>query len=238
MSKSSPQVPTPADPTKVATQQTISNVGTAASQQAGNLVNQVGPNGSTTYDQTGSYTDPTTGAVTPRYTQTNSLDPLSQAILQGTKQVGSSLLPTAQKLATQAGTSATTPLNFDTPQSGILNTAPQQLNDQAADAVYRKQSTYLDPQFTQSERDLHDQLSRQGIPVGSEAYNSAMTNFNNTKNQAYGAARDSATAGGADSATKLFNMALQGRNQNIGEQQLAQTNPLQLLGQIFNGANA
>jgi hypothetical protein len=64
-----------------------------------NNVNQVGPNGTVTYDQSGSYTDPTTGAVVPKYTQTTSLDPLSQAILTGTKQVGSTLTGTAQNLA-------------------------------------------------------------------------------------------------------------------------------------------
>lgn len=238
MSKSDPQIPTPADPTKVSNAQTVSNVGTAASQQAGNLINTTGPNGSVSYDQTGSYTDPTTGAITPKYTQTNSLDPLSSAVLQGTKQTATDLLPTASNLADQARTATTTPLNFNTAYSPTLNTGPQQLSNTAADAVYNKQATYLDPQFAQGQRDLEDKLSRQGIPVGSEAYNSAMTNFNNTRNQAYGSARDSATAGGADSASKLFNMALQGQNQNIGQQQLAQQNPLALLGQIFNGANA
>lgn len=238
MSKSEPQAPTPADPTKVANAQTTSNIGTAAATQAANNVDQYGPNGSTTYQQTGSYVDPTTGATMPRYSQTTSLDPLSQAVLTGTKQTAASLIPTAQSLATQAGTASTKPLNFDTAFSPTLNTAPQQLDDQAADAVYNKQASYLNPQFAQTEKDLQDQLSRQGIPVGSDAYNSAMTNFNNTKNQAYGSARDSATAGGADAASKLFNMAVLGQNQNVAQQQLAQQNPLQLISQIFNGANA
>lgn len=222
----------------VSNAQTSSNIGTAAAQQAGNLVNVHGPTQNTDYSQTGSYVDPTTGAVTPTYTQNTTLSPIAQTLLSGTQNTGAALLPAASNYAGQAVAGSANPLNFNTPFSSTLNSTPQQLDNQAADAVYNKQATYLDPQFTQQQKDIEDQLSRQGIPVGSEAYNSAMTNFNNTKNQAYGAARDSATAGGASSASTLFNMALQGQNQNIGQQQLAQQNPLQLLSQIFNGTGS
>lgn len=237
MSKGS-SAPAPADPTVVSNAQTKSNIGTAAATQAANNVNQVGPNGTVTYNQTGSYTDPTTGASLPTYTQTTNLDPLSQAILNGTKQAGGTLAGTAQNLATQANTSATTPLNFNTPFSATLNQSPDQINQQASDAVYSNATRYLDPQFTQQQRDLQDQLSRQGISPGSEAYNNAMTNFNSTKNQAYGSARDSATAGGTQAATNLFGLAQQGQNQNLAQQQLAQSNPLKLINQIYGGASA
>jgi hypothetical protein len=233
LSKSSPQVPTPADPTAVSNAQTISNVGTAASQQAGNMVNQVGPNGSTTYNQTGSYTDPTTGAVTPTYTQTQTLDPLSQSILAGTKQVGASLIPTAQNLANQASTSTTTPLNFNTADSGILNSAPQQIDQNAAQAAYTAGDSFLEPTFKQQQTDLQDQLSRAGISVGNDAYSNAQTQLGNTQNQARTALANSSVANGANSASQLFNMALQGQNQNISQQQLAQSNPLSLLSQIY-----
>lgn len=236
MSKGS-DAPAPADPTLVANSQTKSNLGTASATQAMNNVNQVGPNGTVTYDQTGSYTDPTTGTVVPKYTQTTSLDPLSQAILTGTKQVGGSLVPTAQKYADIAGGSAK-PLNFDTAFSGTLNKSPDQINQQASDAIYSNSTRYLDPQFTEEQRQLEDKLSRQGIPVGSEAYNNAMTQFQSSKNQAYGSARDTATAGGSTAATNLFGLAQQGQNQNIGQQVLAQQNPIQMLSQIYGGASA
>jgi hypothetical protein len=235
LSKSTPSVPTPADPKVVSTDQTISNVGTAASQQAGNLINQVGPNGSVNYDQTGSYTDPTTGAVTPRYTQTTTLDPLTQSILAGTKQAGASLVPTAQTLATQAGTSATTPLNFNTADSGILNSSPQQIDQNAAKASFDAQAGFLKPVYDQQQKDLQDQLSRAGISVGNDAYSNAQTNLANSQNQGLTAASNNAVANGANSASQLFNMALQGQQNNVGQQQLAQSNPLSLLSQIYGG---
>lgn len=238
MSKSQPSAPTPADPTTVANSQTTSNLGTAAATQAMNNVNQVGPNGSVTYNQSGTYTDPTTGTSVPTYTQTTQLDPLSQAILTGTKQVGASLVPTAQNLAGQAATASTTPLNFNTAFSDTLNKSPDQINQQASDAIYSNATRYLDPQFDLQQRQLQDQLSRQGIPVGSEAYNSAMSQFQSSKNQAYGSARDSATAGGTQAASNLFGLAQQGQNQQIAQQQLAQQNPLKLISQIYGGASA
>jgi hypothetical protein len=238
LSKSTPQVPTPADPTQVSNAQTVSNVGTAASQQAGNDVNQVGPNGSTMYNQTGSYTDPTTGAVTPTYTQTTTLDPLSQSILAGTKQTANSLIPTAQTLATQAGTSATTPLNFNTADSGVLNSAPSAIDQNATNQIFSGEQALLQPTFDQQQKDLQDQLSRAGISVGNDAYGNAETQLGTQQNQATNAALGTAASQGITSANNMFNMALQGQQNNVSQQQLAQSNPLSLISQIYGTGGA
>jgi hypothetical protein len=229
--------PAPANPTTVSNAQTTSNLGTAAATQAMNNVNQVGPNGSVTYDQSGSYTDPTTGAVVPKYTQTTQLDPLSQAILTGTKQAGSTLrgpLRTSRRRPTRRDHAA----QF---QDAILRHAEQVARPDQSAGVRRG----LQQRDALSGSAVHGraaaargQLSRQGIPVGSEAYNNAMTQFQSSKNQAYGSARDTATAGGSTAATNLFGLAQQGQNQNIAQQQLAQNNPLSLLSQIYGGASA
>lgn len=231
---STPQVPTPADPTTVSNAQTVSNVGTAASQQAGNDVNQVGPNGSVNYNQTGSYTDPTTGAVTPTYTQTTTLDPLSASILAGTKQTANSLTGTGQTLAGQAGTSATTPLDVNqTANNGIIAQGPQAIDQNATNSIYAGENALLQPTFQQQQTDLQDQLSRAGISVGNDAYNNAETQLGTQQNQATNAAMGTATSQGITSANNMFNLALQGQNQNLGQQQTVQSNPLALLSQIY-----
>lgn len=237
MGKSSPSVPTPANPTTVANAQTTSNLSTAAGQQALNNVNQVGPNGSVNYNQTGTYTDPSTGTQLPTYTQTTSLDPLSQAILTGTKQAGASLIPTAQTLATQAGTSATTPLNFSGANNDVIQGGPQAINQNATNTIYQGEQALLDPTFKQQQTDLQDQLSRRGIDVGSDAYSNAQTNLGTQQNQARTAALGNATGQGITSANNMFGMALQGQNQNLNQQQLAQSNPLNLLSQIYGGGS-
>jgi hypothetical protein len=156
----------------------------------------------------------------------------------GTEQIAGSLLPTAQTLATQAGTSATTPLNFNSTNNSIVQGGPQALNQNATTAAYNAQAGFLDPQWKQQQTELTDQLARQGIPVGSEAYNNALTNFNNSKSQAYNAAANTAVGQGETAATNMFGMALQGQNQNVQQQQLAQQNPLNLLNQVFSGGMA
>lgn len=238
MSKSTPAVPTPADPTTVANAQTTSNLGTSAAQQAENNVNTVGPNGSTTYNQTGSYTDPTTGTSVPTYTQTNTLDPLSASILAGTKTAANTLVPTANTLATQAGGTATTPLNVNqTANNGIIASGPQAIDQNATNTIYQGEQALLQPTFKQQQTDLQDQLSRAGISVGNDAYNNAETQLGTQQNQATNAALGTATGQGITSANNMFNLALQGQNQNLGQQQTVQSNPLQLLSQIYSGSS-
>lgn len=81
---SKPKAPTPPNPNEVANAQTGTNIGTAVANTAMGQVNQVTPDGSLTYSQTGSqtYTDPATGRTypIPQYTATTTLSPAAQAI--------------------------------------------------------------------------------------------------------------------------------------------------------------
>ena len=86
MSKPSP--PPPPNPYAVANAQTGTNIGTAIASQTLANTNQVTPYGTTTYDRTGGYTDPTTGQWVPQYTQTTALNPTEQQIFSGTENAG------------------------------------------------------------------------------------------------------------------------------------------------------
>jgi hypothetical protein len=114
--------------------------------------------------------------------------------------------------------------------SGVNNSAriqtnlgldPTLLNQQATDALYKANTQYLDPQFAQSQAKMESQLANQGITRGSEAYNNAMLNFNNQKQQAYTDARNQAIGQGTAAAQGLFGMGLQGAqfgNTSLGQQ--------------------
>jgi len=232
MSKSTPQAPPPPNPALVTQQQTGSNIDTAVAQKALNSTNQYTPFGSTTYAQTGSQS--IGGVDVPTYSQTTTFNPAVQSIIGGTENAGASLMPAVQTLADQAGASATAPLNFAGANQDYLNAGPQLLDRDATNAVYQQHKSFLDPQWQQGQKDLEDQLSRQGISLGSDAYNSAMTNFQNQKTQAYQSAQDAAIAQGAQNAGLLFNQALAGQKQNISQQQLAQMSPIELLGMLYN----
>lgn len=230
--KSAPSAPAVPSAAETSAAQSAANSSTAASQTALNNTDQYTPYGSTTYAQNGSYTNGQ-GDTVPTYAQTTALSPMGQQLLQGEQGVQNTLLPTAQSLANQTSAATTNPLNFNTADSSILNAAPQQLDKQAADAVYNQQKSYLDPQWDQQGQQLQDQLSRQGISVGSDAYGNAEKQLDNARTQAYQGAQDSATAQGAQSASQLFGLAQAGQNQNISQQQLAQQQPLSLLSQLF-----
>jgi len=265
--------PAPPNPALTAQAQSGANVDTAASQAALNAVNQFTPYGSTTYDITGNYTTPG-GQTVPTYTQNTSLSPAGQQILTGAQGAAVDLLPSLKGLTANAADSLGQRLNFATPYQGQLASAPgqisqvnpayaaelgstpQMLDQNATNAIYGQQKSFLDPQWNQNQQQLQDQLSRQGIPVGSEAYNNAMTQLNNSKTQAYQSAQDSAVSGGSAAAANLFNLALagqgadtsrqqagfnaalQGNQENLAEQQLAQTNPLQLIQSLFGATPA
>jgi hypothetical protein len=136
---------------------------------------------------------------------------------------------------------------------------PNLLLQDTTNALYKANTQYLDPQFSQSQSQLENKLANQGITRGSEAYDNAMLNFNNQKQQAYESARNQSIAGGMNAAQGMFGMNLQGNqfansalgqqfNQSLQSRQLAnsaagQNNQLDLanqaaynqaLGQIYN----
>lgn len=98
---------------------------------------------------------------------------------------------------------------------------PELLAQETTNALYKANTQYLDPQFQQAQSDLENRLANQGITQGSEAYNRAMLNFGNQKQQAYESARNQAIGGGINAAQGMFGMNLQGgqfTNQALGQQ--------------------
>lgn len=91
---------------------------------------------------------------------------------------------------------------------------PNLLQQNVTDALYNQQTKYLDPQFQQSQQALESQLANQGITRGSEAYNNAMLNASNAKEQAYSGARNSAIGQGVSAAQGMFGMNLSNANLN------------------------
>jgi hypothetical protein len=225
--------PAPAPVANVTRDQSSSNINSSLAQQQMNMIDRNGPGGSVKYTPTGdTYTDPATGQVVPRYSQNTTLSPLGQSLLDAQGNVVNSQLPGIQSEA--AGYK---PLDVTGgANAGIVAQGPQAFENNVADAIYNKQAGFLNPQWGQSENELTDKLSRQGIPLGSDAYNRSMTNFNNSKTQAYDAARNSATTGGAQAGATNFGLALAGQNQNVTNQQLAQQNPAKLLSLLNSGA--
>ena len=198
--QSAPAAP---DPYSTAGAQTQSNQQSAAYNAAINRLNTYTPYGSQQYSFQG--TDPNTGA--PIYSQSIQFSPEQQALYdqqtgneQKQGQISGQMLGNVASQYSQ-------PFNYDVNQ-GL---------QKAQDSIYSRNTQYLDPQFTREQSQLETQLTNQGIPRNSEAWNNAMQSFSANKNQAYESARNDAISQSTGMSATQLQEALAARNQPLNE---------------------
>ena len=218
------------DPNVVAQATTNTNEQTAAYNKALNLNNYTNPFGSQQTVQTG--TDPNTGA--PIYSttvgansqlqnalngllsQTGNSGTVNQGVMNGLYGINGKL-DTIGSEQQQLGQGFGNLSGMTTGLAGQLNPqVAQQAQQQGQNAAYAAQTQYLDPQFSQQKESLDAQLANQGITPGSQAYNNAMLNYNNTKQQAYSNAQNQSILTGSQIGTQNFNNQLNGLNTQAG----------------------
>lgn len=203
-----PKAPEAPDPVKTASAQTGSNIGTAIANNSLNMVNQYTPDGSLEYEQTGStrWKDPTSGEVyyIPNYSATQTLSEIGQQTKDANDQAGLNLA------------------NLASDQSDRLNSllsAPVDLNNEDTEArlmeLGRKR---LDPALADRREDLRTNLSNQGIKLGTAAYDRAMSEFDQSRNDAYN------------------QLLLQGRGQAIQEQLTERNQPINEITALMSGS--
>lgn len=159
-----PSAPTPPNPTQVAQAQTASNRETAVTQAGLNMVNQTGPGGSVGYEQIGKWKD-----GTPRFQQTTSLSPESQAIYDAGIGTQTNLANLAQEQSGRLGELLNEPLDWSAQQD--------YLNELTAGN--------LDPAWARMEEGERQRLANQGIAQGSTAFTRAMDDFRRSQSSAY-----------------------------------------------------
>lgn len=195
-----PDMPAPPDPKQTSAASTATNVGTAiANANLGN-VNQITPDGSLTYSQSGTYkwTDPYTGKSydIPTYTATQTLSPTNQAIKDETD---------AAKL--NLGSIANERSDF---LKGYLSTPL----DLSSGNVEKYIDSHFDDDFSKTwdtnYANLESTLANKGIRMGSDAYTKAMDDFANQRSSAH----DNLYGDNWDRAT---NSILTERNQPLQE---------------------
>lgn len=203
-----PDAPAPPDPKETSAAQTGTNIGTAIANNSMGMVNQVTPNGSLNYSQSGTYTytDPYTGKTydIPTYTATTTLTPQQQAILDQNNQTQLNLAQTGNQQSAFLQDYLGSPWNPDT--SEIENW------------IYDLGSQRLDPRFAQQEDALRTQLANQGVLPGSEAWNREMATLSQAENDAY---------------TQLM---LQGRGQAFSEMQAIRNQPINEISALMSGS--
>lgn len=200
--------PDPPDPKETSAASTATNVGTAVANAFLGNVNQNTPDGSLSYDQTGSYTwnDPYTGKSyeIPRFTATQTLSPQQQAIKDQTNAAQQNLAGLANQ------------------QSGFLQdylSKPFDYNNQDAENwAYDLASQRILPQQQKSDEALRTRLLNSGIREGSAAWNSEMQRETNANTD------------------QLNQLALQGRQQGYQEAVDTRSRPINEITALLSGS--
>lgn len=157
------KAPKSPDPFQTAQAQSGLNRDTATTQQLLNMVSQVNPWGSVTYDQTGSggFVDSSGKFVNvPTFTQTTSFTPEQQAIFDQTQAAQSNLAGLAQDQSLSMRQYLNEPFEFN--------------NQDAADWSFDLASSRILPQQQQAQDALRAQLINSGLRPGTEAYDREM----------------------------------------------------------------
>lgn len=242
--KKGAKAPAVPDPNVVSAAQTKSNTDTAAYQNALDHGNVSTPFGNQTF--TG-HVDPTTGATV--YDQNISVSqPVQQLIDQQAKN-DLALGNTSSKMLGTIDQTYGTPLDTSNLPKLLGADDLEGQRKAVSDALYQRQTAYLDPQFEAAQKAQDAKLANQGITLGSEAYKNAQDDSARAREFAYGQARDSSIAGGLNETTQLANLsssqraqmlaeALTKRNQPINEYSALQSNSQVNVPQFQNPNNA
>lgn len=178
--------------------------GAAVAQQKSQMSSQYTPYGSQVYSQ-----DPNSPSG---YQSTISLAPQAQQTLDSQMNLSQNLGNLANQQLGQVNQQYSQP--FD--QSSV---------QQTADKAYGAMTARLDPQWQHNEEMQKSQLANQGLVPGGEAYDNAMRDFNNAKNDAY----QQANLGAIQTMPQTYQLGL-----SQYEQPLNQLNAIRTGAQVQN----
>lgn len=206
-----------------------SDAETLATQTQANRPNQITPFGEVHWEQ-----DPQ-----GNWTQTTSLAPDQQAALDAQMGIQRGKSELAQGMLDRTKGEFGQPMDWT--QFGDYQKMlgdPDAARKTASDAMYGRATSRLDPQFAQQQTALVSQLRNQGLKPGDKAYDTAMQNFQQGKNDAYTQAQYSADIGGGQEAERTQNMgaASAGFNNSVRQSQIAEQ--MQKRGFSLNEINA
>lgn len=169
------RAPAPTPPRETSAAATGTNVSTAIANAYLTNMNEYGPDGTRTFNQTGStqVTDPYTGQTytVPRFSVTQTLSPEQQRIKTQQDAASLNLATLGNNLSGQLGQQLTG--NF-------------KLGNEAVESrLFDLGSRRLNPMFAQRDEDLRTRLANQGIKAGSQAYDREMGLLGQQENDAY-----------------------------------------------------
>lgn len=215
---SKPKAPTPPSPTETAQAQTDQSLTTAMANNAMGMIGQRGPDGSLTYNQTGTQTINIGGKQyqVPTYEAVTSLSDTAQKRYDTTNAATQNMADVAKTLSGQIMDTTGKPISYEGLPELAGSGGYQDRIKQVEDAMYSR----INPQMDRARSTLETTLANRGIRPGSEAYDRAMRNQGETENDArmqvtLGSGQEQSRLAGLDSSTRA--QLLQERNSQANE---------------------
>lgn len=221
MGKSTPSQPAAPDPVATANAQAAANREASIASQEMSMVNQLTPQGSLTYEQTG-----TSDSGNPQYTATQSYSPEQREIYDLATDVSRQFGETAQAQLGTASDKLSAPIDYS--QFGPAPEANEATRTASRDAILQR----LQPQMDRDRAALQASLANQGFVTGSEGYNSALDENNRARNDAYLAA----DAQGGSEMALMYGLESAARDRGINELIQQRQVPLNELSAMMSGS--
>lgn len=151
------------------------------------------------------------------WTSRVTLDPRVQAVLDAQLKTSQGLNTAVDNSLQQVNDAFAKPIDYN-----ALPPAPSA--DEAArkrveDALYGRYTSRLDPRFKVQENRLRSDLMNRGLVEGSEAWKTAMDNFNRDKTDAYQTATQEAVGHGGEEMSRYFGLESTARQNALAEQE-------------------
>jgi hypothetical protein len=241
----------------LAVQQGEVNEGVVRNQTYANRPTQYTPWGSNSWSSN-PYTDPGSGEQTTQWTQTQSLTPELQEILNKQTALTGARTDVAGGLVNRMQNEFGTGMDFgglnplsETPQAqytmpesyeGIAGIGdPTAMRQRAEDAYYNKAQSRLSPQFDTQRQQMELKLRNQGLGPEDAAWQTQMQGIGTQETDAYGQAQYDAVRAGLGEQSQAFNQGMGMRQQGVGEAnsqyQQAMGSNAQNYGQNMQNAN-
>lgn len=203
------QAPAPVapDPAVTAKAQGEQNTNTAITDRLVNMTDQVTPDGSLTYNQTGETSfvgaDGKTYKI-PRFSATTSLSPTAQRIFDINNATKENIAGVGRDASARIG--------------GILGSPVNLTNDAVESRLLELGTKRLSPQWARDEESLRTRLVNSGIKEGSAAWNNEMGRMTNVKSDA------------------MNQLLLGGRQQSINEIMAERQTPINEIAALMSGS--
>ena len=123
-------------------------------------------------------------------------------------------LPAFQSTLPGAGTG---PTSLNVPQLPTLPTDFEDTRRQVTQSVFDRQLGLLQPEFTRQREALEQNLADRGLPIGGEAYNSAIDRLERQQGEQQQRLAQQADVAGGQEASRLFGQASTARGQLFRE---------------------